>query len=189
MTATNIHPKNIITYLDALRVFVEKKNLAPIPVNHSETFLHILHEYAEFTRFYFNLKSNYLAQDLSKIYLSVQDEMNRKHKLVIRINYSEKDIFEIDEYDLPVQREKFKSSSNLTEVYDQFVSVVGDLQPYFILMEELDANCCVLDPTETRWCFKYRRIWLGKIQSLFRVSTNLLLPLLTHCGAFLFHMR
>lgn len=154
-------------YLDSLKKYISSKIPSKKPQNHCETYRQVLYEFSEFSKFYLNLKSCYLAYDLSKVSVTTLDEQNREHYIEIRVDYGDKkNIFEIAEFDLPYEKDKFKKSSNLKVVYNQFVDVIETLQPFFSLMEDFDKNCNILDPVPQKKRYNYRRIWLGTFDFL-----------------------
>nr|CAH7766863.1 unnamed protein product [Callosobruchus chinensis] len=155
-----LHLKGIVACLDALKNIIEKNMPSNAPANYCDIYTQVLFEYSEFTKFHVSLKSCYLHHDLSKISVKMLDEQNKEHSLVIKINYEGKEIFEISEFDLPVEKEKLKASSSLRVVYDHFAEFVHELQPYFQLMEEFDRNCYILDPIDHKNRHNFRRIWL-----------------------------
>lgn len=158
---------DIIMYLDSLKKYISSKIPSKKPQNHCETYRQVLYEFSEFSKFYLNLKSCYLAYDLSKVSVTTLDEQNREHYIEIRVDYGDKkNIFEIAEFDLPYEKDKFKKSSNLKVVFNQFVDVIETLQPFFSLMEDFDKNCNILDPVPQKKRYNYRRIWLGDTLSL-----------------------
>ncbi|CAG9861621.1 unnamed protein product [Phyllotreta striolata] len=158
---------DIISYLDLIKKHVSSNVPQKKPSNHCEIFRQVLHEYQEFTLFFMNLKSSHISYDLSKINVIALDEQNREHPVEIRVNFEDKaNIFEISEYDLPCEKDKFKKSSYLKDVYNQFVQMVESLQPFFNLMDDFDANCDILDPVPQHRRHNYRRIWLGDSSSI-----------------------
>ncbi|CAH1963537.1 unnamed protein product [Acanthoscelides obtectus] len=157
---STLHLKGVVSCLDALKNLIEDKIPSSAPANHCDIYIQVLFEYSEFTKFYVSLKSCYLHHDLSKISVKLLDEQNREHSVVIKVNYNGKEIFEILEYDLPVEKDKLKSSSSLRVVYDNFAGLVSELQTYFQLMEEFDRSCFVIDPVDQKYRHNYRRIWL-----------------------------
>uniref|UniRef100_A0A6P7FFJ7 E3 ubiquitin-protein ligase FANCL isoform X2 n=1 Tax=Diabrotica virgifera virgifera TaxID=50390 RepID=A0A6P7FFJ7_DIAVI len=157
---------DIVMVLDMLRSHISLKIPTDKLTNHSDTYRQVLCEYLEFTKFYLNLKSSYLAYDLSKISITMFDESNREHSVVIRVNYNDRNIFEIVDCDLPCEMEKFQKSSNLKAVYNQFVEDVERLQLFFNLMEDFDKNCNILDPVPPKKRYNFRRIWLGETLSV-----------------------
>nr|CAI5824344.1 unnamed protein product [Callosobruchus analis] len=166
-----LHLKGIICCLDALKNLIEKNMPSNAPTNYCDIYTQVLFEYSEFTRFHVSLKSCYLHHDLSKITVKMLDEQNKEHSLVIKVNYDGKEIFEISEYDLPVEKDKLKASSSLRVVYDHFAGIVSELQPYFQLMEEFDRNCYILDPADHKNRHNYRRIWLdGNLSMIITVN-------------------
>ncbi|KAJ8953718.1 hypothetical protein NQ314_007328 [Rhamnusium bicolor] len=145
----DLHPKNILTIMDHLQLFLASKMSCSKPVNHCDIYKHVIYEYSEFTKFYLNLKSCYLAEDLSKIRISTVDEQNREHFFEVSVNFEgNKDIFKIQTCDLPLDEED--SSSDLRVLYNKFLGAIEVLQPFFELMDYFDKNCWVLDPVEPK---------------------------------------
>ncbi|XP_072381836.1 E3 ubiquitin-protein ligase FANCL [Diabrotica undecimpunctata] len=157
---------DIVMVLDMLKSHISLKIPTNKLTNHSDTYRQVLYEYVEFTKFYLNLKTSYLAYDLSKINITMFDESNREHSVEIKVNYDDRNIFEVVEYDLPCEMEKFQKSSNLKVVYNQFVENVERLQLFFNLMEDFDKNCNILDPVPPKKRYNFRRIWLGETLSV-----------------------
>nr|XP_023015192.1 E3 ubiquitin-protein ligase FANCL-like [Leptinotarsa decemlineata]XP_023015193.1 E3 ubiquitin-protein ligase FANCL-like [Leptinotarsa decemlineata]XP_023015194.1 E3 ubiquitin-protein ligase FANCL-like [Leptinotarsa decemlineata]XP_023015195.1 E3 ubiquitin-protein ligase FANCL-like [Leptinotarsa decemlineata]XP_023015196.1 E3 ubiquitin-protein ligase FANCL-like [Leptinotarsa decemlineata]XP_023015197.1 E3 ubiquitin-protein ligase FANCL-like [Leptinotarsa decemlineata]XP_023015198.1 E3 ubiqu len=153
---------SIVSYLDSLTVYIKSKIPSSEPSTHCDIYKQVLHEYYELTRFYVNLKKCHLARDLSKINISTEDDQNRTHSVEITVNYENKDIFQITDYDLPQDKDTLKASSNLREVYEQFHRSVDNLQSFFNLMEVVDTNSCILDPVHPKKRHNYRRIWIGE---------------------------
>lgn len=155
------HPKSIITVLDAICSFINDKIPSSKPINHCDVYRHILYEYSDFTRFYLNIKSCYLAHDLSKIKISTLDQGRREHSFEISVNFDEKDLFNVTSYDLPSDK-VFKKFSSLKDLYDELLAMIETFQSFFDTMDELDKNCWVLDPEEPKRSCNYRRIWICK---------------------------
>ncbi|VEN48379.1 unnamed protein product [Callosobruchus maculatus] len=155
-----LHLRRIISCLDALKNLIEKNVPSNALANNCDIYIQVLFEYSEFTKFHVSLKSCYLHHDLSKITVKMLDEQNKEHCLVIKVNYDGREIFEISDYDLPVEKEELKVSSSLRVVYDHFAGIVNELQPYFRLMDEFDRNCYILDPVDHKNRHNYRRVWL-----------------------------
>ncbi|CAG9831101.1 unnamed protein product [Diabrotica balteata] len=75
---------DIVMVLDMLKSHISLKIPTNKLTNHSDTYRQVLYEYVEFTKFYLNLKSSYLAYDLSKINITMLDELNREHSVEIK---------------------------------------------------------------------------------------------------------
>lgn len=158
---------DIVTFLDFLEKHISSKARSKLPSNNCDIYKQVLYEYSEFSKYYLNLKDCYLAYDLCKITATTVDESNREHKVQIYVDYNDrKNIFEIVEYDLPYERDKFQKSSNLKMVYNQFVQIVESLQLFFNLMDDFDKSCHILDPIPQNRRYNYRRIWLDETLSI-----------------------
>ncbi|XP_050302478.1 E3 ubiquitin-protein ligase FANCL isoform X2 [Anthonomus grandis grandis] len=158
----NCH-KSIVEVLDSIQRLLKSKVQKQLP-DYCIIYRTVLHEYSEFTKFFLNLKSCKLKEDLTVVYASATDNGSREHFVEILVDYSKKssDIFKISECDLPLRDEdNFKPNNSLTALFDQFVAKIELLQPYFDLMEEFDKNSTVMDPENPKWKESYRRIWLG----------------------------
>lgn len=159
---TKLHPKNIISVLDTFSTLIDSKIPSVKLIDHSDVYRHILWEYSDFTKFYLNIKSCYLAQDLSKINISTLDQGRREHFLEISVKFDDNDLFDITSCDLPQEKEVFKKSSSLKDIYNQFLGVIEAYQRFFDVIDEFDRNCWVLDPEDPKRSCCYRRIWICK---------------------------
>ncbi|XP_018562738.1 E3 ubiquitin-protein ligase FANCL [Anoplophora glabripennis] len=157
---TKEQPKNIITVLDIICTFISTKIPFTEPIDRCEVYRHILHEYSDFTRFYLNIKSCFLAHDLSKVRISTLDQGRREHSFEISANFDDKNVFSVTSYDLPLDKEEFRKSASLKDIYDELLGTIDTFQPFFEVMDEFDRNCWVLDPEEPKRSCGYRRIWI-----------------------------
>ncbi|XP_060532624.1 E3 ubiquitin-protein ligase FANCL [Cylas formicarius] len=170
------HFRGVLEVLDRVKLHLESIRRRDCVRNIAGVYQKVLWEYAEFTKFYLNLKSCRLQEDLRKIFLSLTDAGSREHSALISIDLSRCDeaIFALTSYDLP-QREAgttlFEPSENVATLFDRFAAQVEYLQPYFDLMDELDQNCDVLDPEKPQRADPYRRIWLGENVSV-QITTD-----------------
>lgn len=157
--------QNVLEVLDRINEFLELTHPSSILENHCDIYRKVLYEYTEFTKFFLNLKSCTLKDDLTKIFASILDEKRREHCIEISVDYTRntQDIFQISIFDLPKKdQDLFKASDSLTALFDQFLAQVELLQPYFDVMEEFDRSCTILDPEKPRRQDAYRRIFLGE---------------------------
>jgi len=157
--------QGIVTVLDKIKSILELKYPSRALENHTEIYRKVLYEYSEFSKFFLNLKTCKLKEDLSRIYASVLDERHREHSVEISVDFASHlmELFHLTVYDLPRKdQDLFKPQDNLTALFDQFLALVELLQPYFDVMEQFDQNCTVLDPEKPRRQDSYRRIWLGE---------------------------
>lgn len=127
----------------------------------------VLHEYSEFVKFHFNINTISLARDLSEIILTKLDDEKRSHSLQIGVNFNDNDnIFYVKHHDLPrkcTDDQLIKESSSLTCIYNQFLAILDQLQPYFDAIRTLDDYCWVLEPinSNNNISQNYRRLKLG----------------------------
>lgn len=158
-------PKTIIDFLDIFTDLVKEDKTSTVPVNNCDKYRYVIRECVEVTKFYLDIKSWDTEYDLSKVKFVCVDDLNREHPLEVKVhwNVGTHDIFEVLSFDLPLQKDSFKPSHTLKEIYEQFKQFIEGLQPFFNLMETLDKHCWILDPAPPQKSFKYRRISIGKI--------------------------
>lgn len=121
-----------------------------------------------------------------EIHLKHVDRRKKTHLLKLRFS----ETFPIDEprveCDLPAPFEfHWNNEQTLRAVYNKFKAEVERLQEFWETMDDLDANCWVLDPVNARHSDCYRRIALGKNVSVAVVvnpKTPKVLPKLEFCG-------
>ncbi|KAF7283689.1 hypothetical protein GWI33_023185 [Rhynchophorus ferrugineus] len=155
---------DIIELLDKISSHLASKQPVITNKNQCDIYLKVLNEYSEFTKFFLNLHTCSLKEDLSEIFASVLDEKSREHKVIIFVDFSgqSKNLFVLKEFDLPKESQtKFKASDSLTALFDEFLAQLEILQPYFDILDEFDHYCTILDPEKPNRKDSYRRIWLG----------------------------
>ncbi|CAH1380024.1 unnamed protein product [Tenebrio molitor] len=163
----NLKATNILEFLNKISDILEQNRSNP--KNLVNVYRRVLHEYSEFTAFHLSIKSCEISNDLSQIIATTSDEGRRDHRLHIAVDFDEtKDIFRPLELHLPEQFSKDipPNSSSLTEIYNKFYATIEDLQPFFDVLDELDQNCCVLDPESPTRRDCHRRVWLDHNLSL-----------------------
>jgi hypothetical protein len=158
----NLKATNILEFLNIISDILEQNRSNP--KNLVNVYRRVLHEYSEFTAFHLSIKSCEISNDLSQIIATTSDGGRRDHRLHIAVDFDEtKDIFRPLELHLPEQFSKDipPNSSSLTEIYNKFYAAIEDLQPFFDVLDELDQNCCLLDPESPTRRDCHRRVWLG----------------------------
>lgn len=125
----------------------------------------MIREYSELTRFFLDIKSCETTWNLKTFKFSTVDDHNREHPLEVKVNWDSdiNEIFEVDNFNLPIPKDSFKTSDTLRDIYEQFKTLIENLQPFFDLMELLDEQCWVMDPVPPQRSCKYRRIAIGKL--------------------------
>lgn len=157
--------QDVTEVLDRIKAYLEHLSPNDLSGNYCDIYRKVLNEYTEFTKFFLNLKSCKLKEDLTKIFVSVTDEKHREHFVEISIDYFKTtlNIFQISTFDLPQKEQAlFKANDSLTALFDQFLAQMEYLQLFFDTMEEFDKNCTIMDPEKPRRQDAYRRIWLGE---------------------------
>ncbi|XP_077493577.1 E3 ubiquitin-protein ligase Fancl [Amblyomma americanum] len=128
----------------------------------------------------------HLSTSGDEIHLKHIDQKKRKHLLKIRFS----EAFPVEEpmveSDLPVPLEFYWNSDQaLKAVYDKFKEEVEKFQDFWAVMDDLDSNSWVLDPTSPRHCDCYRRVALGNNVSVAVVvqpRAPRMFPRLEFCG-------
>lgn len=159
----NIKSRNISTYMKELVKIIDKYN--PPLKNIVPMLRKIVSEFIEFEKFYINLKSLQGTPDMSSIKIVFTDQANRTHSIEIGIDLeTTSDIFFFKKYDVPPNKKNILEarSSNLKELYNKFLGYIEDLQPFFDLLDLIDANCIVLDPKDCLRKYNYRRVLIEK---------------------------
>ncbi|KAH1011471.1 hypothetical protein HUJ04_000836 [Dendroctonus ponderosae] len=162
--------RNIVEVLDQMNeILLQDTDVKHLEV-HTDIYRKVIHEYSEFVKFFLNISTCELKEDLTTICVAVTgatfpDSKPRLHSVEIAVDYSKKssDLFRISAADLPEKDQAIlKGNESLIALFDTFIGQLELLQPYFELMDTLDEHATILDPDKPRKSDAYRRIWLGE---------------------------
>lgn len=154
---------NTYEFLKKLEQFL-KTQIGTVAKNESirRNYRAVINDYAEFCKFYFNIRGSFISSDLSQVKLCYTDESNRQFTINISINYSKSSFtYEIVETSIPCF-EIMEGCSSLVNIYNSFSNLIESphMQTFFTILDEIDANCWILDPETLGYKENYRRIVL-----------------------------
>jgi E3 ubiquitin-protein ligase FANCL len=117
-----------------------------------------------------------VKEDFGEIEVETRDLSGRKHWLVLTLNHDQSVVCA---FDLPVKMEEFvkfeeaAQSLEISTYYPRFEQLVFKFQRFWDIMDDIDANCWVIEPERPSRSCTMRRIIIGKNASmLFYVDPN-----------------
>lgn len=127
------------------------------PINYKA----LVNDYSEFCKFYYNVQGSSISTDLRKIVLCYKDQNNRKFSIYLQIFYT-KTYFIYKIIDKSIPSFEMENCSSLITIYNSYTNLIESphMQTFFAVLDEIDANCWILDPEKPSYKETYRRIVL-----------------------------
>ena len=111
-----------------------------------------------------------LHPDLNQVTLEIPDCAGRAHEIIVKIPPNFPSQAPTCRHELPVPSSFIPrwspASSSLHTLYQQFADLLEQFQGFWAVMDDLDANCVVLEPARPRRNDRRRRIMLQRYCSL-----------------------
>lgn len=165
VVTSNKHFSSVVECLDFVRTFLREQFNNGQAVNNTDVYRLVLNEFNETCEFHINLEKCSISSDLQEIVIASSDFSSRKHDLVIGVDYLKtNDLFFVKSHSLPevpYVKENLKPSPSLRSLCDKFLRLVESLQPFFDVMDKIDATCWILDPEVPSRKDVHRRIAIG----------------------------
>lgn len=162
----SVQPTNILECLNCIQTTLSSKLPAEKLQDKTPIYRIVLQEFCDLCEIYVNVDHCRISPDLDEITLIITDPNNRKHELLIGVDYtkSNSEIFYVKQQNLPESSFKIKYSISLKEIYDKFLQIIRSLQYFWNVMDELDRNFWILDPEIPKRSDVHRRIVLGLLK-------------------------
>lgn len=153
---------NISECLDCILATLSTKLPAVPEIKKTDVYRLVLHEFSELCNIYMNLDGCAISPDLSEITLIVCDLCNRKHELVVGVDYSKTDseIFYLKRQDLP-RNSLVKSGASLKVICEKFLNLVRAFQSFWNVTDDFDGNFWIMEPENPKRGDVHRRLSLG----------------------------
>lgn len=154
---------SILECLDCVQTTLSSKFTTQTVFKRTDICRLVLHEFSEVCNIYTNLDCCEISADLSEITLIASDSGNRKHKIVVGIDYSksDSDIFQIKSHQFP-NNWFVQSGTSLKTICEKFHYAIRALQKFWDVLDEFDSNFWILDPEQPQRNDVHRRIALGE---------------------------